>query len=147
MHTLAAALDSPRSSTGGNPSALTLKVPECCRTPSATTMQFSAWQTPLVCHCDCPQEVHCTTPGIWLTLSSTLTHGALSHLWTGLTSSNGGSVHAAVEGAATCEEAGGGLRLGQIDGQRIREVLQEVAAVLQLGDAAHDKARLAHAAQ
>ena len=41
-HTLAAALDSPRSSTGGNPSARTLKVPECWRTPSATTMQFSA---------------------------------------------------------------------------------------------------------
>lgn len=42
--TFAAALDSPRSSTGGNPNALTLNVPLCCSTPSATTMQFSAFQ-------------------------------------------------------------------------------------------------------
>ena len=40
---LAAALDSPRSSTGGNPKRSDLEcATECCSTPSATTMQFSA---------------------------------------------------------------------------------------------------------
>ena len=47
----------------------------------------------------------------------------------------------------TCEEAGGGLGIAQVDGQRIREVFQVVAPVLQLRDSAHHEARLAHAPQ
>lgn len=39
--TFRAARESCLDSTGGKPSACTLKLPVCCRAPSATTMQFS----------------------------------------------------------------------------------------------------------
>lgn len=40
--TLAAISEVLRDSTGGRPSALALKTPSCCSSPSATTTQFSA---------------------------------------------------------------------------------------------------------
>ena len=79
--TLAAALESPRSSTGGNPSARTLKAPLCCSTPSATTIQFSAQQpwTPLhASDCLAGTLSSQALPGMSACLSVKMSSGRLS---------------------------------------------------------------------
>ena len=167
---LAATWDSARSSSGGKPSACTAKTPLWRSSPSATTMQFSAGGAAegLALRANAAQEsrtegmcsatAHPTRPPTGDDVSVTsLPAGDIfrqgrcrMHAGSCTQDRQNTCMAGCCDGTGeehACEEARGGGCAREVDGQRVGEVLQEVAPVGQLRDGAAHEARLPHAAQ